>query len=164
MCRSSAKQHISSSLQPAGIAIYFYSPLWPFGVTTAVSLDGSGPSLLDLRDYEAPFHQDGSETAESQIVWYMDGLDNTGHILNVSVGVDQDLAILDSLVCVRFFLCVILSHFEIILSGIPSSSLATLPHQARAFPILTPERFLHSQHRPLLTHQPRPHRLKQVFP
>lgn len=93
----------------AGIAIYFYSPLWPFRVTTAVTLDSREHSLLDLRDYEVPFHQDGSETAGWQIVWSMDDLDNTAHVLNVSVGVGEDLAILDALVCVCFFLCVIIA-------------------------------------------------------
>ena len=77
-------------------------------MTTVVSLDATDSSLLDLRDHDVPFHQDGSETAGSQVIWSMDDLDNRVHILNVSVGVGEDLAILDALVCVCFLLCVII--------------------------------------------------------
>lgn len=77
-------------------------------MTTAVSLDDTDSSLLDLRDHDVPFHQDGSETARSQVIWSLDDLDNAVHILNVSVGVGEDLAILDALVCVCFLLCVII--------------------------------------------------------
>ncbi|KAF9535175.1 hypothetical protein CPB83DRAFT_843605 [Crepidotus variabilis] len=88
----------SAALNFTGVAIYFYSPLWPFRVTTALSLDGQPSELLDLRDYDAPFLQDGPESQSSQVVWWADGLENTQHILNVSVGAGEDLAILDQLV------------------------------------------------------------------
>ena len=67
-------------------------------MTTAVSLDGDQPDLIDLRDYDVPFKQDGAEVANSSIVWYTDGLDNTSHLLNISVGAGEDLAIVDYLV------------------------------------------------------------------
>ena len=84
----------------SGIAIYFFSPLWPFRVTTAVSLDGQPTELLDLEDHDAPFEQDGAETQPSQVVWWVDGLENTQHNLFISVGEGEDLAIVDQLVCV----------------------------------------------------------------
>jgi hypothetical protein len=81
-----------------GVAIYFYSPLWPFRVTTAVSLDRDKSELIDLRDYDVRFLQDGAETTRSEIIWSADGLENTSHTFNVSVGDGEDLAILDYLV------------------------------------------------------------------
>lgn len=87
----------------AGVSIYFYSPLWPFRVTTAVSLDGGDPELLDLRDYDVPFEDQGPESAISQVVWWADGLQNTQHTLNISVGEGEDLAVLDQLVYVVSF-------------------------------------------------------------
>jgi hypothetical protein len=86
----------------SGVAIYFYSPLWPFKVTTAISLDGDKSDLIDLRDYDVPLHQDGAETSRSEILWYADGMANTSHLLNVSVGDGEDLAILDYLVYESF--------------------------------------------------------------
>lgn len=86
----------------SGVAVYFYSPLWPFKVTTALSLDGDKSDLIDLRDYDLPLHQDGAETANSEILWYADGLADTSHLLNVSVGDGEDLAILDYLVYESF--------------------------------------------------------------
>jgi len=71
-------------------------------VTTSVSIDGGAPDLLDLRDYDHRFHQDGPETAASQVVWFMEDLRNATHTLNVSVGMSEDLAILDTLVCVVY--------------------------------------------------------------
>ena len=63
-----------------------------------MSLDGDRTELIDLRDYDVHFLQDGAETSRSEVIWYTDGLENTSHIFNVSVGDGEDLAILDYLV------------------------------------------------------------------
>ena len=81
-----------------GVAIYFYSPLWTFQVTTQVALDSSPPVLLDLRDYTQPLYINGPETVQSSVVWSQTGLANTQHTLIVSVGPGQTLAIVDTLV------------------------------------------------------------------
>lgn len=79
------------------------SPLWPYLVNTAVSLD-SGPILLiDLVDHSQPDKGDGSETVQSHVVWGQDGLENREHNLLISVGRGQPYAIVDALVCV--YLC-----------------------------------------------------------
>lgn len=80
-----------------GIAIYFYSPLWPFHVTTALSLDGESPQTIDLRDHSVPPVDDGLETVASQVVWSLVGLENTEHTLVISVGTGEDIAIVDAL-------------------------------------------------------------------
>ena len=84
-----------------GVAIYFYSPLWTFQVTTLVTLDSLPPVLLDLRDYTQPLDVNGPETVQSSVVWSQTDLANTQHTLLVSVGPGQTLAILDTLVYVH---------------------------------------------------------------
>ncbi|KIM38681.1 hypothetical protein M413DRAFT_447638 [Hebeloma cylindrosporum] len=80
-----------------GIAIYFYSPLWPFRVSTALSLDGEPAQTVDLTDYTVPTVDDGPETVQSQVVWSLVGLENTEHTLVISVGAGEDIAIVDAL-------------------------------------------------------------------
>lgn len=95
-----------------GIAIYFYSPLWPFRVSTALSLDGEPAQTIDLRDYSVPRVNDGPETVQSQVVWSLVGLENTEHTLVISVGAGEDIAIVDALMCVaraRFFVYLFLT-------------------------------------------------------
>ena len=83
-----------------GVAIYFYSPLWTFSVTTQVALDDLPPVLLDLRAYRRPFEDNGPEVVRSSVVWSQTGLANTQHTLLVSVGDGQTFAIMDTLVYV----------------------------------------------------------------
>ena len=83
-----------------GIAIYFYSPLWPFRVSTALSLDGASAQTVDLTDNSVPTVDDGPETVQSQVVWSLVGLENTEHTLVISVATGEDIAILDALMCV----------------------------------------------------------------
>jgi hypothetical protein len=83
-----------------GVAIYFYSPLWTFQVTTLVTLDDLPPVLLDFRDNTQPLDINGPETVQSSVVWSQTGLENTQHTLLVSVGPGQTLAVLDTLVYV----------------------------------------------------------------
>ncbi|KAJ3505856.1 hypothetical protein NLJ89_g7197 [Agrocybe chaxingu] len=82
-----------------GVAIYFYSPLWPFQVNTAISIDGQSPIFVDLTDYtQTPFVVDGPETVASDVVWDATGLDNKEHTLVVSVALGQQHAVVDGLV------------------------------------------------------------------
>ena len=80
-----------------GTAIYLLSPLWPYKVNTAISLDSSAPSLVDLEDYSRPDTSQGSETVSSSVVWSATRLDNTLHIVQISVGAGQPYGILDAL-------------------------------------------------------------------
>ncbi|KAF8804293.1 hypothetical protein BYT27DRAFT_7039522, partial [Phlegmacium glaucopus] len=88
----------NASFTFTGVAIYFYSPLWTFPVTTQVALDNLPPVLLDLRDYKVPITVDVLETGLSSVVWSQTDLANTQHTLLVSVGKGQPYAILDALV------------------------------------------------------------------
>ena len=83
-----------------GVAIYFLSPLWPYTVNTAISLDFGPSTLVDLVDHSRPSTKGGPETVRSQIVWSATGLVKTQHNLMISVGTGQPYAIVDGLMCV----------------------------------------------------------------
>lgn len=81
-----------------GVAIYFMSPLWPYVVNTAVSLDSSPPILIDLIDHSKPNVGVGPETVQSKVVWGDAGLPNSQHTFVVSVGAGQPYAVVDALI------------------------------------------------------------------
>lgn len=82
----------------SGVAIYFLSPLWPYPVNTAVSLDSGPIFLIDLVDHSSPTSPvQGPETEQSQVVWNATGLENGSHRLVISVGAGQPFAIVDGL-------------------------------------------------------------------
>lgn len=75
------------------------SPLWPYLVNTAVSLDSGPPVLVDLVDHSRPDvgAAEGPETVQSTVVWSATGLTNSQHTLVMSVGAGQPFAIVDGL-------------------------------------------------------------------
>ncbi|KAF8187170.1 hypothetical protein BJ912DRAFT_970385 [Pholiota molesta] len=87
----------TATLTFTGTAIYYMSPLWPYRVNTLITLDELPPILVSLRDRSQPEVENSPETAESQVVWSSVGLDNVEHTLTVSVGVGENLAIVDGL-------------------------------------------------------------------
>jgi len=72
------------------------SPMWPYRVTTAVSLDGGPAIVVNLVDSTRPDVGTGPETANSSIVWSAVGLENREHTLVVSVPVGDPYAIVDA--------------------------------------------------------------------
>ncbi|TFK33252.1 hypothetical protein BDQ12DRAFT_691300 [Crucibulum laeve] len=104
---------------PSGVAIYFLSPLWPYLVNTAVSLDNGPIALVDLVDHSRPQDPNqGPETVQSTAVWGASGLANTQHTLVVSVGAGQPFGIVDAFMCVLLYLVI---QFLTPLAGTPSS-------------------------------------------
>ena len=83
-----------------GIAIYFLSPLWPYTVTTAISLDSGPSTLVSLVDHSRPSTNGGPETVQSQVVWSATGLANTQHNLLMFMGPGQSYAVVDALMYV----------------------------------------------------------------
>ncbi|KIY45075.1 hypothetical protein FISHEDRAFT_50093, partial [Fistulina hepatica ATCC 64428] len=79
-----------------GTAVYFMSPLWPYAVTTTLTLDDEDSVLVDLRDYSSEDVGYGSETVASAIVWGKTGLnDNNNHTFVISAG-EGTYAIVDA--------------------------------------------------------------------
>ncbi len=95
---------LTSTFYPfnSGVGIYFLSPLWPYRVNTAISLDSSPASLIELVDNSRPGTGQGPETAPFRVVWSATGLANTQHTLQISVGVGQSFAIVDGLMYAGF--------------------------------------------------------------
>ncbi|KAH9483673.1 hypothetical protein JR316_0003143 [Psilocybe cubensis] len=82
-----------------GIAVYYLSPLWPYTVNTAVSLDSGNATLVDLVDHSRPTSPDqGPETVQSRVVWSATGLKNGPHELTMFVGAGQPFAVVDALI------------------------------------------------------------------
>ncbi|KAF8165989.1 hypothetical protein B0H34DRAFT_743864 [Crassisporium funariophilum] len=88
----------TASFNFTGIAIYFLSPLWPYRVNTAVSLDSGPIALIDLVDHSRPDAGQGPETVQSHVMWSATGLSNAQHNLRISVGAGQPFGIVDALI------------------------------------------------------------------
>jgi len=79
----------------SGTAIYFLSPLWPYQVSTVVSLDSSPPTVLSLVDPSRNSSVNGEETVPYHVVWSATDLPNTQHTLTMSFS--SGFAIVDGL-------------------------------------------------------------------
>lgn len=80
-----------------GVAVYFMSPLWPYAVSTSLSLDSRPTVIVDLTDHNSPDSGGGIETVASEVVWSAENLQNTTHTLRISVGRGQQFAIVDGI-------------------------------------------------------------------
>lgn len=82
-----------------GVAIYFMSPLWPYAVSTALTLDSRPTIIVDLSDQNSAATEGGGpETVRSGVVWSAENLPNSNHTLRISVGRGQQNAIVDGLI------------------------------------------------------------------
>jgi hypothetical protein len=81
----------------SGVAVYFWSPLWPYVVNTMVSVDGGDSTCLNLEDYSGATAPDGMETQQSVPVWGVSGLSNSQHTLLVSGCPGGPYVILDAI-------------------------------------------------------------------
>lgn len=66
-----------------GVAVYYMSPLWPYSVTTQLTLDGSTRVTLDLSGPGTDVN--GEETVRSAVVWGVSELMDMQHTLVVSM-------------------------------------------------------------------------------
>lgn len=69
----------------SGVAIYYMSPLWPYAVDSAISVDTGPQEIVDLMDHSRPVQNGGEETVQSQVVWGRSGLTNGTHTVVVSL-------------------------------------------------------------------------------
>ncbi|KAF9445837.1 hypothetical protein P691DRAFT_674845 [Macrolepiota fuliginosa MF-IS2] len=86
-----------ATLQFTGVTVYFMSPLWPYVVSTALTLDSRPTVVVDLTDHNSPDAGGGLETVQSSVVWSAENLENTTHTLRISVGRGELFAIVDGI-------------------------------------------------------------------
>ncbi|KAF8158628.1 hypothetical protein K438DRAFT_1620396, partial [Mycena galopus ATCC 62051] len=83
-----------------GVAVYYLSPLWPYYVSTRLSIDGGQSVLVNLTDpYTSSSPPGGSESAESSVRWSAINLANTSHTVVATYG---NYIVVDGFMCVRF--------------------------------------------------------------
>jgi hypothetical protein len=80
------------------------SPLWPYAVSTALTLDSRPTVIVDLTDHTTPDIGGGIETVSHSVVWSAENLQNTNHTLRISVGRGQGFAIVDGIMSVDIIL------------------------------------------------------------
>ncbi|KAF7324483.1 hypothetical protein MKEN_00489000 [Mycena kentingensis (nom. inval.)] len=86
----------SATFKFTGVAVYFLAPLWPYSVTTQISLNGGVAEVLNLTDpLASTTSTGGSESALSAPVWSKTGLKNTSHTVVVSMGPAKDGIVVD---------------------------------------------------------------------
>jgi len=82
-----------------GIAFYYMAPLWPYNVTTVVTVDGIS-TTVNLQDPQTPQQPccDGAETKPSQILASFMGLDNRVHSVVCSMEPGNGFVVVDAFV------------------------------------------------------------------
>ncbi|KAF5344278.1 hypothetical protein D9758_012345 [Tetrapyrgos nigripes] len=81
-----------------GTAVYYYASLWPYRVTTVVSIDGEPGETIDLTDPSVPDQQSAPPTVQSSIRWRRTNLTEGNHTLTISTG---SYAIVDAITYTR---------------------------------------------------------------
>ncbi|KAE9389500.1 hypothetical protein BT96DRAFT_980682 [Gymnopus androsaceus JB14] len=73
----------SAVFQFTGVAVYYFSPLWPYNVSTVLSLDGGSNITVSLMDTTATPADDGAATVPSAARHAFTGLSNGSHMLSM---------------------------------------------------------------------------------
>jgi hypothetical protein len=118
-----------------GVAFYYMAPLWPYAVTTVVTLDGS-PITVDLQDHSAaPQPCCGAEVAASRILGSFAGLSNNEHQVVCSMAPGGQFVVLDAFVYVqrRIFHCIAMFMSDITAIPLP---IRETPHRLHLLPLL----------------------------
>ncbi|KAE9399901.1 hypothetical protein BT96DRAFT_676054 [Gymnopus androsaceus JB14] len=66
-----------------GVAVYYFSPLWPYNVSTVLSLDGGSNVTVSLMDKTATPSNGGPPTVSSAAQYAFTGLSNGSHTLSM---------------------------------------------------------------------------------
>ncbi|PPR02771.1 hypothetical protein CVT24_002245 [Panaeolus cyanescens] len=81
-----------------GNAVYFLSSLWPYHVTTQISLDNGPRIIVDLQDYNYRGPGQFMESAEWRVIYSWTGLTHGIHTLEVSVAPGEQFAVFDGII------------------------------------------------------------------
>jgi hypothetical protein len=92
----------SSLILLSGVAIYYWSPLWPYAVDTLLTLDSEPPVVVTMTDpsESLPIGSVGPSVI-SQVLWGQTGLSNTQHTLVISLAPGARYIVVDALMSVE---------------------------------------------------------------
>lgn len=77
--------------------MYYFSPLWRFPASVALSIDNGPLTTVNLQDRTLPLNASiRTPSVDSQVVWSTELPSNSQHTLDI-LGVGEQLAVLDSL-------------------------------------------------------------------
>ena len=85
-----------------GVAVYFWSPLWPYAVDSLISIDGGPGECVNLRDPTRNSSVDGVETEASAPRWRRVGLQNAQHSVVVSRCANGSFVVVDAFTYVLY--------------------------------------------------------------
>ncbi|KAL0945976.1 hypothetical protein HGRIS_012254 [Hohenbuehelia grisea] len=81
-----------------GVGVYYMAPLWPYAVSSRLSLDGGPQIYVSMATPTGPVSSEGVETVQSAVLWGASGLVNARHTLVVSVSPDTGYAVVDGFI------------------------------------------------------------------
>ena len=73
------------------------APLWPYNVTTVVTLDGGPPQLIQMADPHNSKPDGSNPTVNTSVLWGQTGLENVQHTLVMSMAPNGTYVIVDAL-------------------------------------------------------------------
>ncbi|KAK6972009.1 hypothetical protein R3P38DRAFT_2669221 [Favolaschia claudopus] len=79
-----------------GVAVYYVTPLWPYPVSTEITLDNEIRETVNLTDPNASPTSGGSESSLAAITWWKNGLDNNEHRLLLTMPVGGNSIVVDA--------------------------------------------------------------------
>ncbi|KAF8965887.1 hypothetical protein BDZ97DRAFT_1917899 [Flammula alnicola] len=106
--------HDTAMITYTFINFYFWVTLWPYHITTDISVDGHMPNTLDLEDHSAPQAMGGPATVPSRVVYSYLGTQSVQHTIVISMHPGDNYSIVD------------MFTFEVLDTPIPIPSPCTL--------------------------------------
>ncbi|PPQ79727.1 hypothetical protein CVT25_003294 [Psilocybe cyanescens] len=90
---------VNATIQCSWVSFYYSSPLWPYPISTEISVDGNKPTVVDLQDHSAPSDSDAvSPSAGSRVVFSYLGTESRLHTILISGSTTNPYSVVDSLI------------------------------------------------------------------
>ncbi|KAF9269041.1 hypothetical protein L218DRAFT_983681 [Marasmius fiardii PR-910] len=78
-----------------GVAVYYLAPLWPYAVSTSLSLNGGPKQSVNLTDPYATPTQGGAEPSPWSVRWSATNLPNATHTVIASISIGGTYVVVD---------------------------------------------------------------------
>ncbi|THV00173.1 hypothetical protein K435DRAFT_794397 [Dendrothele bispora CBS 962.96] len=89
---------VTAQFNFTGTEVFLLSPLWPYEVGIRVSIDGSQPIPIDMKDPSKTEQAGGPESVSSKVLWSSGELANGTHVLDFSFLPGKQFAAIDALI------------------------------------------------------------------